>query len=71
MVFGLGHMNFKIILLKKLTFPELRMSRAREFHSFIAEGKKEFLKKLWFVRILEILPEFLVKYLEFDEGTNW
>ena len=46
MLFGLGHMNFKIILLKKLTFPELRMSRAREFHSFIAEGKKEFLKKL-------------------------
>ena len=71
MLFGLDRMNFKILLLKKPTLSELRMSGSRLFHSFIVEGKKEFLKKLCFVRIWEILSEFLVKYLEVDEGTNW
>ena len=47
------------------------MSGSKLFHSFIVEGKKEFSKKLCFVRIWEILSEFLVKYLEVDEGTNW
>ena len=47
------------------------MSGSRLFHSFIVEGKMEFVKKLRFVRIWEILSEFLVKYIEVDEGTNW
>ena len=64
-------MNFKILLLKKPTLSELWMSGSRLFHSFIVEGKKEFLKKLCFVQICEILSEFLVNYLEVDEGTNW
>ena len=71
MLFGLGRRNFKILLLKTPTFSELRMSGSKLFHSFIVEGKKEFSKKLCFVRIWEILSEFLVKYLEVDEGTNW
>ena len=71
MLFGLGHMNFKILILKKPTTSELRMSGSRFFHSFIVEGKKEFLKKLCFVRIWEILSEFLVKNIEVDEETNW
>ena len=70
MLFGLGRVNFKILLLKKPTLSELRMSGSRLFHPFIVEGKKEFLKKLCFVGIREI-SEFLVKYLEVDEGTNW
>ena len=71
MLFGLGHMNFKILLLKTSTLSELRMSGSRLFHSFIIAGKKEFLKKLSFVQIWKILLEFLVKYLEVDEGANW
>ena len=71
MLFGLDCMNFKIVLLKTPTLSELRISGSRLFHSFIVEGKKEFLKKLCFVRIWEISSEFLVKYLEVDEGTNW
>ena len=71
MLFGLDRMNFKILLLKTPTLSELWISGSRLFHSFIVEGKKEFLKKLSFVRIWEILSEFLVKYLEVDGGTNW
>ena len=70
MLFGLGHMNFKILLLETTTLAELQMSGSRLFHSFIVEGKKEFLKKLRFVQIWEIL-EFLVKYLEVDDRNNW
>ena len=44
--------------------------RSRLFHSFIAEGKKEFLKKSCFVRSWEIFSEFREKYLMFGEGTN-
>ena len=71
MLFGLGGMSFKILLLEKPTLSELRMSRSRLFHSLTVEGKKEFLKELCFVRIWEILSEFLLKYLEVDESTNW
>ena len=71
MLFGLGRMDFKISLLKKPKLPELRMSGSRLFHSSIVEGKKEFLKKLCLLQMWEILPEFLVKHLEVDEGTNW
>ena len=71
MPFGLGRMNFRMILLKKPTLSELWISGSRLFHSFIVEGKKKFLKKLCFVRIWGKLSEFLVKYLELDEGTNW
>ena len=57
-----GHMNFKFLLLKTLTLSELQISGSSLFHSFIAEGRKEFLKKLCFVPIWEILSEFLVNY---------
>ena len=63
MLFGLGNMNFKTLLLKKATLSELRMSVSRLFYPFIVDGKKEFLKKL--------CSKCLVKYMESDEGTNW
>ena len=71
MLLGLGRMNFKHLLLKTQTLSELRMSGSRLTHSFIVERKNEFLKNLYFVRIWKILSEFLVKYLEVDEGTKW
>ena len=71
MLFGLGRMNFKILLFKKPILSELWISGSRLLHSFTVKRKMEFLKKLCFVRIWEILLEFLVKYLEFDEGINW
>ena len=43
----------------------LRVSKrlgSKLFHSIIADGKKEFLKKLCFVLIRGILPSFLVAY---------
>ena len=66
-----GPYEFKTLLLKTPTLSELRMSGSRLFQSFIVKGKKEFLKNLCFVRIWEILSEFLAKYLEADEGTSW
>ena len=71
MLFGLGRMNFKHLLLKTQTLSELRMSGSRLPHSFIVERKNEFLKNLYFVRIWKILSDFLVKYLEVDEETKW
>ena len=70
MLFGLDRRNFKILLLKTPTFSELRMSGSKLFHSFIVEGKKEFLKKLCFVRIWEILSEFLVKIWKLMKGLT-
>ena len=48
MLFGLGRMNFKMLLLKKPALSELRMSGSRLFHSFIVEGKKDFFKEVKF-----------------------
>ena len=47
------------------------MFQSSLFNSFIVQVKKGFLKKLCFVQIWEILVEFVVRYLESDEGTNW
>ena len=47
MLFVLGHMNFKMLLLKKPTLSELRVSGSRLFHSFVVEWKEQFLKKLF------------------------
>ena len=71
MIFGLDRMNFQILLLQTPTLSELRMSGSRLFQSFIIKGKKGAFEEVMFCMNLGILSEFLVKYLEFVEGTNW
>ena len=70
MLFGFGRMNFKILLLKILMLLDFMISGSRLFHSFIAEGKKEFLKKSCFARSWEIFSEFREKYLVFSAGSS-
>ena len=42
----------------------------RFFHSFIVEGKMEFLQKSCFEQSWGIFSQFCEKYLMFGEGTN-
>ena len=41
-------MNFKLLLVKKRTLSELRISESRLFHSYIVEGKNKFFKEAMF-----------------------
>lgn len=41
-------MNFKLLLVKKRTLSELRISESRLFHSYIVEGKNKFFKEVMF-----------------------
>ena len=43
---------------------------SRLFHSFIAEGKKDFFKKLCFIQSWGIFSEFREKYVMFGEATS-
>ena len=63
-------MNFRILLLKILMLLDFLICGSRLFHSFIVEGKKEFLKKSCFVQSWGIFSEFRTQYLVFGEGTN-
>ena len=63
-------MNSKILLLKILMLMDFLICGSRLFHSFIVEGKKEFLKKSCFVRSWGIFSEFRAKYLVVGGGTN-
>ena len=55
-------MKLSIFSLKtKILLESLRLG-SKLFHSIIADGKKEFLKKLCFVLIRGILPTVLVAY---------
>ena len=63
-------MNFKILLLKILMLLDFLICGYRLFHFFIVEGKKEFLKKSYFVRSWGIFSGFREKYLVFGEGTS-
>ena len=67
---GLDRMNFKILLLKIPMLFDFLICGSRLLHSFIVEGKKEFLKKSCFARSWGIFSEFREKYLIFGEGTN-
>ena len=67
---GQCQMNFKILLLKILMLLDFLICGSRLFHSFIVEGKKEFLKKSCFVRSWGIFSEFREKYLVFSEGAS-
>ena len=45
-----GRMNFNnMLLLETLQLSHLRRLESNLFHSIIAKGKKELLKRLWFV----------------------
>ena len=63
-------MKFKILLLKMLMLLDFLICGPRLFHSFIVEGKKDFLKNSCFVRSWGIFSEFCAKYLVFGKGTN-
>ena len=63
-------MNFRILLLKILMLLDFFICGSRLFHSFIVDGKKEFLKKSCFVQSWGIFSEFREKHLMFGEGTN-
>ena len=41
-------MNFKLLLVKKKTLSELRISESRLFHSYIVQGKNKFFKEVMF-----------------------
>lgn len=41
-------MNFKLLLVKKRTLSELRISESRLFHSYIVQGKNKFFKEVMF-----------------------
>lgn len=41
-------MNFKLLLVKKRTLSELRISESTLFHSYIVQGKNKFFKEVMF-----------------------
>ena len=57
-----GVVNLRIFFLNVSKFSELRRLGSNLFHSEIADGKKEFLKKLCFDLKMESLCTFLVVY---------
>ena len=59
MLFGLDRMNFKMLLLKILMLLDFLVCGSRLCHSFIVEGEKEFLKKLYFVQSWGIFLSFV------------
>ena len=70
MLFDLGRMNFKTMLLIILMLLDFLICESRLFHSLIVEGEKEFLKKSCFVQSWRIFSEFREKYLMFGEEAN-
>ena len=59
MLFGLDRMYFKMLLLKILMLLDFLVCGSRLWHSFIVEGEKEFLKKLYFVQSWGIFLSFV------------
>ena len=57
-----GRMKLSIFSLKTEILLEFLRLGSKLFHSIIADGKKEFLKKLCFALIRGILPTVLVAY---------
>ena len=60
--FGEGRVKLSIFSLKAEILLEFLRLGSKLFHSIIADGKKEFLKKLCFVLIRRILLSVLVAY---------
>ena len=60
--FGEGRMKVSIVSLKTKILLEFLRLGSKLFHSIVADGNKEFLKKLCFVLIRGILPSILVAY---------
>ena len=60
---GVGRMNCKMLLLKRVRLSELLILLSTLFHSITENGKYEFLKKLCLILNLRMLPIlFLVLY---------
>ena len=60
---GAGHMNCKMLFLKRARLSELLILLSRLFHSIAVDGKNEFLKTLCLTLNLGMLPIlFLVQY---------
>ena len=69
--FGEGCMKLSIFSLKTEILLEFLRLGSKLFHSIIADGKKEFLKKLCFVLIRGILLSVLVAYDVHLTGMRW
>ena len=69
--FGEGRMKLSIFSLKTEILLEFLRLRSKLFHSRIADGKKEFWKKLYYVIIKGILPSVLVAYGVHFTGMRW
>ena len=69
--FGEGYMKLSIFSLKTEILLEFLRLGSKLFHSIIADGKKEFLKKLCFVLIRGILLSVLVAYDIHLIGMRW
>ena len=69
--FGEGRMKLSIFSLKTEILLEFLRLGSKLFHSIIADGKKEFLKKLCFVLIRGILLSVLVAYDVHLTGMRW
>ena len=70
MLFGLGRINFKILLLEILMLLNFVICKSRLFHSFIVKGKKEFSKNSCLARSWVIFSELRENYLVFGKGTS-
>ena len=69
--FGEGRMKLSIFSLKTEILLEFLRLGSKLFHSIIADGKKEFLKKLCFVLIRGIFLSVLVAYDVHLTGMRW
>ena len=69
--FGEGRMKLSIFSLKTEILLEFLRLGSKLFHSIIADGKKELLKKLCFVLIRGILISVLVAYDVHLTGMRW
>ena len=57
-----GHMNLRILVLKTDKLSTFLRPASNLLHSIIADGKSDFLKKLWLILRRGMFSGFLVKY---------
>ena len=70
-VIWFSRMNFKMLLLKILMYLDFLIWGSRVFHSFVVEGKSQFLKKPCFVQSWRKFSKFREKYLWFGDKSSW
>ena len=69
--FGEGHIKLSMLSLKAEILIEILRLGSKLCHSIIADGKKEFLKKVRFVLIRGILLSVLIAYGVHLTGMRW